>query len=93
MLTTRFFHWRTTTSVAKLHNTVRSLFLTSIIHHNLFDHILRLAFVFQTWMKTIAKSVLVSGMSPTLPPRNEYGKAVTLVMRYMYAEVCDGAYK
>ena len=35
-------------------------------HHNLFDHLHSLAFVFQMGMKTIQKSRLASGLSPAL---------------------------
>ena len=65
---TRIFHWRTTASMAQLYNIFQSWFL-AMNHHDLFDRLLSLAFVFQVWMKTIPKSSSASGLSPVLPYR------------------------
>ena len=60
---TRIFHWRTTASMAQLYNIFQSWFL-AMNHHDLFDRLLSLAFVFQVWMKTIPKSNSASTLLP-----------------------------
>ena len=65
-MTTRFFHWRATASVARLYNTFKSRILARN-HHDIFDRRLCLVSVFQVWMKAMPKSTFGFGaFSPRL---------------------------